>query len=307
MSGDTPDIDVTKAKLRSEYDRVKRTFRRVFKDDGAKIGLAILVVFTVLGLFGPYLAPYHPIEDTLRQGGSIMRMDPPSSEAPLGTTEFGKDVLSQFIAGARPTFIVGLFGGIGTGVLGFLVGLTSGYFGGRVDEGLMRLTDLTFALPFLPMALLILSFVTPSIWLITAVLVVFLWKMPARVIRSEVMTVKERTFVKSARARGAGHPRTMFLHVAPNVIGIGFLYTAYAVGWSIVAGASLAFLGFGDPTMTSWGRMLQQVFRSGAMRVAWWWVLPPAIGIAAVTTAVFLVGRAFEEIVNPDLQTEGEE
>jgi peptide/nickel transport system permease protein len=128
--------------------------------------------------------------------------------------------------------------------------------------------------------------------------------MPARVIRSEVMTVKERTFVKSARARGAGHLRTMFLHVAPNVVGIGFLYTAYAVGWSIVAGASLAFLGFGDPTTTSWGRMLQQVFRAGAIRVAWWWVLPPALGIAAVTTAVFLVGRAFEEIVNPDLQME---
>jgi len=304
MAGSTLDTDTAKDRLRSEFGRAKRTLSYVLKDNAAKVGFVALVAFVFLGLFGPYIAPYHPIEDTLRQGGSMMRLQEPGGKAILGTTSFGKDVLSQFLAGARPTLIVGLFGGVGTGVLGFLVGLTSGYFGGRVDELLMRLTDLTFALPFLPMALVILSFVTPSVWLITSVLVVFLWKMPARVIRSEVMTVKERTFVKSARARGAGHMRTMFLHVAPNVLGIGFLYTAYAVGWSIVAGASLAFLGFGDPTTTSWGRMLQQVFRSGAIRVAWWWVLPPAIGIGAVTTSVFLVGRAFEEIVNPDLQTE---
>ncbi|QZP38295.1 ABC transporter permease [Halobaculum magnesiiphilum] len=306
MSGYTLDTDTAVDRLRSEFGRAKRTLSYVLEDTAAKVGFVTLVVFVFLGLFGPYIAPYQPIQDTLQQGGSMMRLQEPGGKAILGTTSFGKDVLSQFLAGARPTLIVGLFGGVGTGVLGFLVGLTSGYFGGRVDEILMRLTDLTFALPFLPMALVILSFVTPSVWLITAVLVVFLWKMPARVIRSEVMTVKERTFVKSARARGAGHMRTMFLHVAPNVLGIGFLYTAYAVGWSIVAGASLAFLGFGDPTTTSWGRMLQQVFRSGAIRVAWWWVLPPAIGIGAVTTSVFLVGRAFEEIVNPDLQTEQE-
>ncbi|RLM59319.1 ABC transporter permease [Halobellus sp. Atlit-31R] len=306
MSGYSFDPETVKDRLRSELGRGWRTLGVVWQDNGAKVGLTVLAGFIFIGLFGPYIAPHHPIEDTLRQQGAIMRLQSPSGAAPLGTTSFGKDILSQFLAGARPTLIIGLFGGIGTGILGFLVGLTSGYFGGRVDEALMRTADLTFALPLLPMSLVILSFVTPSVWLITLVLVVFLWKMPARVIRSEVITVKERTFVKSARARGASHLRTMFLHVAPNVLGIGFLYTAYAVGWSIVAGASLAFLGFGDPTTTSWGRMLEQVFRAGAMRVAWWWVLPPAIGIAAVTTAVFLVGRAFEEIVNPELQTEAE-
>ncbi len=306
MSGYSLDVETMKARFLVEYDRVKRTMAFVLQDNAAKVGFAILVAFGFIGLFGPMLAPHHPIEDTLRDGGSIMRLESPSAKAPLGTTSFGKDILSQFLAGARPTLIVGFFGGLGIGGLGFLVGLTSGYFGGRVDEVLMRMTDLTFALPFLPMALLILSFVSPNVWLITAVIVLFLWKMPARVIRSEVMTIKERTFVKSARARGAGHLRTMFLHVAPNVIGIGFLYTAYAVGWSIVSAASLAFLGFGDPTTTSWGRMLQQVFEAGAIRTAWWWVVPPALGIAAVTTAVFLVGRAFEELVNPDLRTEQE-
>jgi peptide/nickel transport system permease protein len=302
-------VSIDRSELRDRVSenltRSKNVMAVVLKDDAAKVGIVVLVAFVFLGLFGPMLAPYEPIEDTLRaDDGGIMRMSPPSSAAPLGTTTFGKDVLSQFLAGARPTFIVGFFGGIGTGVVGFLVGLTSGYFGGRVDELLMRLTDLTFALPFLPMALLVLTFVQPTIVLITAVIVAFFWKMPARVIRSEVMTVRERTFVKSARAAGAGHGRTMFLHVAPNVVGVGFLYTAYAVSWAIAGQASLAFLGFGDPTATSWGRMLQQVFESGGMREAWWWVLPPAIGIAAVTTSVFLVGRAFEEVVNPELRSE---
>lgn len=220
------------------------------------------------------------------------------------TTSYGKDVFSQFLAGAQLTLLVGVLGGLGTGLIGFLVGLVSGYFGGWVDEVLMRLTDLTFSLPFLPMALLLLTFVRPNIWLITLIIMLFLWKMPARVVRSEVLSVKNRTFVKSARASGAGHLRTMFYHVAPNVLAIGFLYTAYGVAWSIAAQASLAFFGFGDPTTTSWGRMLRQVFTSGAITVAWWWVLPPALGIAAVTTAVFLIGRRYEEILNPEIQSD---
>lgn len=305
LSAVSLDRDTLEERVSENLDRAKGVMAVVLRDDAAKVAVVVLLAFLFLGLFGPMLAPHEPIEDTLRSDdGGIMRMESPNAKAPLGTTTYGKDVLSQFLAGARPTFIVGFFGGVGVGVVGFLVGLTSGYFGGRVDEVLMRLTDLTFALPFLPMALLVLTFVQPNILLITAVIVGFFWKMPARVIRSEVMTVRERTFVKSARASGSGHLRTMFLHVAPNVIGVGFLYTAYAVSWAIAGQASLAFLGFGDPTATSWGRMLQQVFESGGMREAWWWVLPPAIGIAAVTTSVFLVGRAFEEVVNPELRSE---
>lgn len=291
-------------RLAGEYSRITDQLRFLVADRLALAGAVVLAVFTFLGLFGPILAPHDPIAYSVRNpDGSIAVLQPPSLNAWFGTTSFGKDVFSQFLAGARATFLVGIFGGLGTGIIGFLVGLTSGYFGGRVDEFLMRLTDLTFSLPFMPMALLLLTFVRPDIWLITLIIMLFLWKMPARVVRSEVLAVKNRTFVKSARASGAGHFRTMFYHIAPNVLATGFLYTAYGVAWSIAAQASLAFLGFGDPTATSWGRMLRQVFASGAIRVAWWWVLPPAIGIAAVTTSVFLIGRRYEERVNPEIQT----
>ena len=291
-------------RLSSRFSQAAEQFRFLVADRLALAGMIIIVLFVFLGLFGPMLAPHDPIEYSIHNSdGSIAVLEPPSLNAWFGTTSYGKDVFSQFLAGARPTFLVGVLGGIGTGLIGFLVGLVSGYFGGWVDEVLMRLTDLTFSLPFLPMALLLLIFVDPNIWLITLIIMLFLWKMPARVIRSEVLSVKNRTFVKSARASGAGHLRTMFYHVAPNVLAIGFLYTAYGIAWSIAAQASLAFLGFGDPTTTSWGRMLRQVFTSGAIRVAWWWVLPPAIGIAAVTTAVFLIGRRYEEILNPEIQS----
>ncbi|MFC6963082.1 ABC transporter permease [Halocatena marina] len=288
--------------LQTKASQVRTQLQFIAEDRPAFVSLVVLASFLFLGVFGPVIAPHEPIRySVLSANGVIMRLHPPTLAAPLGTTAYGKDVLSQFLAGARPTLIVGLFGGMATGGIGFLVGLVSGYYGGWVDEVLMRLTDLTFSLPFMPMALLLLTFIRPNIWIITLIIAAFLWKMPARVVRSEVLSIRERTFVKSARASGASDFRTMFGHVAPNVLPIGFLYTAYGVAWSIAAQASLAFLGFGDPTTTSWGRMLRQLFASGSIRVAWWWVLPPALGIAAVTTSVFLIGRAYEEIINPEI------
>lgn len=295
-------VEPVRSWLRSGVDRVASNLRFIAGDTPAAVGFAVIATFAFLGVFGPVIAPHDPIRYSVQTGqGAIARLHAPTLSAPFGTTAYGKDVFSQFLAGARPTFIVGLFGGLATGGVGFLVGLVAGYFGGTVDEVLMRLTDLTFSLPFMPMALLLLTFVQPNIWVITAIVAAFLWKMPARVIRSEVLSVSERTFVRSAKASGAGHLRTMFVHVAPNVLPIAFLYTAYGVAWSIAAQASLAFLGFGDPTTTSWGRMLRQVFASGSIRVAWWWVIPPAVGIAAVTTSVFLIGRAYEEVINPEI------
>ncbi|WP_256686277.1 ABC transporter permease [Halococcus qingdaonensis] len=291
-------------RLVGRYGWIVDQLRFLAGDRLALGGAVVIALFGFLGLFGPLLAPHDPVAYSARTAsGSIAVLDAPNLDSWFGTTAFGKDVFSQFLAGARPTLIVGLVGGIGTGVIGFLVGLTSGYFGGYVDELLMRLTDLTFSLPLTPMALLLLTFVRPNVWLIALIIMLFLWKMPARVVRSEVLAVKNRTFVRSARASGAGHLRTMFYHIAPNVLATGFLYTAYGIAWSISLQASLAFLGFGDPTATSWGRMLRQVFASGAIRVAWWWVLPPAIGIAAVTTSVFLIGRRYEERINPEIQS----
>jgi peptide/nickel transport system permease protein len=287
--------------LREGYRWIRSQVGVLTGDRAAFMSLIVLVVFVFLGLFGPYIAPYHPLQHTMMESGEVMRLESPSAAAPLGTTQFGKDVLSQFLTGARPTLIAGAVGGVLASAVGFLIGLTAGYFGGWVDEALMRFTDLAFALPGLPLVILLLSFVEPSVWFIAIAYLAIIWKQSARVVRSEVITIKERTFVQSARASGAGHLRTMFRHVAPNVLPIGFLYAAYSVGWAIYGQAGVAFLGFGDPSTTSWGRMLRQAFESGSLREAWWWVVPPALGIAIVCVAVFFVGRAYEEVVNPEI------
>lgn len=289
------------AGFEKRVEEARRQLSVVSRDRAALLGMIILAAFIFLGVFGPSLAPYDPVNDFVREDGDVLRLTPPSDTAPLGTTQFGKDVFSQFLAGARPTMIAGFVGGLFGSGIGFVVGVLAGYYGGWVDEVLMRLTDLTFAVPALPLALVVLSFVSPNIYLISLVITVVIWKMSARIIRSEAMAVNERTFVKSAHASGASNLHTMVYHITPNVLPIGFLYAAYSIAWAIVFQASLAFLGFGDPTTTSWGRMLRTSFQAGVLRDAWWWTLPPTLGIAAVTVSVFFIGRAYEEVINPEI------
>jgi peptide/nickel transport system permease protein len=263
--------------------------------------MVIIFLFVFLGIFGPYIAPHDPIADYVREDGVALRLAEPSLDAPMGTTQYGRDVFSQFLAGTRPTMIAGIAGFL-SGILGFLVGLTAGYFEGWVDEVLMRLTDLAFSIPAFPLALVLLDVLEPSIEIIFLVLIILLWRLSSRVVRSEVLTVKERTFVESARASGAGHFHLMFRTIAPNVVPIGLLYATYDFALAISFHAGLAFLGFGDLSTTSGGLMIRAVYGSGTMCVSWWWILPPAPGIAIVTVMVFFVGRKYEEILNPEIQ-----
>lgn len=276
---------------------------RLVEDKLAFGSLVVLFIFIVLAAVGPYIAPHSPLRDLVIIDGSVQRLAGPSLDAPFGTTRRGQDVFSQFLAGARPTLIAGILGGTLAGFLGSVIGVISGYYGGWVDGFIMRTVDLFYAIPGLPLAMILLLFLPNNIFMISFVLLIGLWKTPARVVRSEVLTVRERMYVESARSIGAGHPHTMIKHVAPNILPIGVLYIAYSTAWAISAHAALAFIGFGDPTRTSWARMLEVAFQSGALREAWWWVIPPALGIASVTVAVFLIGRAYEEVINPKLDS----
>lgn len=268
----------------------------------AVAGLIILVSFILIALAAPYVAPYQPDERIYADDGGWKTLESPDSENVLGTTGNAHDVFSQLVMGSRIAMFVGILGAFMVTVIGTLVGLISGYYGGWVDEITMRVVDILYGLPFIPFVIVLVTILGPSVWNLLLGIALLYWLSTARVIRSEVLSVRERPYIEAAEAAGASDFRVMFVHILPNVIPLSALYGAIAVGYSITAQASIAFLGFGDPSVPSWGVMLQRAFASQAFGEAWWWVLPPGISITAVVTAAYLVGRGYEEVVNPQLQ-----
>ena len=220
----------------------------------------------------------------------------------LGTDFIGHDILTLVFYGTQVAFLVGLLAALlGVGI-GTIVGLVAGYNGGIVDTLLMRLTDIFLVLPFLPVVLILDSILRPSIWTIIMVLSLLGWPGIARVIRAQVLTLKERPFVDAARVSGASDLRLIFLHIAPNVLPFSFLYMSLAVAGAIITEAALSFLGLGDATVVSWGGILSNVLTQGGALAYWWWLLPPGLSITFLSLGFYLLGRGFDEIINPRLR-----
>jgi peptide/nickel transport system permease protein len=286
--------------------RLRRTYRKaseIFGDDPfGKFGLVVLFVFIFIGIFGGQLAPYESFTTQRDAAGNVLRVTGPSLDHPLGTTQFGYDVLTHLILAFRTSLLVGLSAAVMAVLIGTNIGLISGYFGGSIDSALMRLTDLAFGLPFLPFALVFIVVVGQSLWAIIVVIGLLLWRSTARVIRSEVLTHKQRPYVESAKAAGASDLRIMYVHILPNVLPLAFLYTAFSVAWSILIEAGISFLGFGDPDVISWGRMIFRALNADVVHVAWWWTVPPGLAILLVAMSVFFVARSLEKVIHPELR-----
>ena len=274
----------------------------ILKDPLGAIGLALITFFIAMGLLTPWIAPFGPFEVAYYPDRSVVRLSPPTTANWLGTTNQGLDVYSQLLWGSRVALTVGILSAIGSVLIGTVVGVVSGYYGGWLDEVLMRLTDIAFGIPFLPFALIVISITTPSITVVILLVIFFLWRTTARVIRSQVLSLRERPFVWAARAAGARDLKILFYHIAPNVLPLSFLYMAIGVAAGVFLEAALSFLGFGDPHVVSWGSMLNQAFNVGAMRNAWWWVLPPGLSLSFLVTSSFMITRAYEEMINPRLR-----
>jgi peptide/nickel transport system permease protein len=188
-------------------------------------------------------------------------------------------------------------------VIGSVVGIFSGYFGGIPSAVLMRLTEWFLVIPFLPLAIVLATVLGPSVWNVILVIGVTSWPATARVIRAQVLSVKERLYVERSRALGASGGHVMRAHVLPNVSPLILANLTLTVPVAILSETTLAFLGLGDPTRASWGKMLDEAFSSGALtRNAWWYYLPPGLGIMAVVLAFVLIGQALEEILDPRLR-----
>jgi peptide/nickel transport system permease protein len=277
--------------------------RIILSDRTGLIGSVLLVAFVLLAIFAPYIAPYDPLARHSDPDGVLLRTRPPSAQHWFGTTSYGRDVLSQVIHGSRVAITVGFISSICIVLIGTNMGLHAGYWGGWIDATLMRLTDVLYGIPFLPFAIILVTLMRPSIWTIILAIVLLLWRFSARIIRSQVLSLRERPFVKAARAAGAGHWRIIYVHIAPNVLPMSFLYMAFGVAFAVLVEASLSFLGLGDPEVVSWGSILNYAFISGGMRRAWWWTFPPGIAIALFVVSCFMIGRAYEEVINPRLRS----
>jgi peptide/nickel transport system permease protein len=272
------------------------------RDRFALVGVIIYILIFIVAILAPYIAPYDP-HAVLTQNGVWLTNQKPSSTFILGTTNIGRDIFSQLIYGARPALLVGFSAAFFVALIGTIVGLIAGYIGGIVDTILMRLTDIAFGIPFLPFVIVLVAFLGPSIWNIVLAMALLLWRDTARVIRSQVLTVRSRTFVQAAQVSGAGPWRIMFLYIAPNVLPLSMLYGTLAIGWAILTEASVSFLGFGDPKVVSWGFMLQDAYVSQALaRGAFYWFVPPGICIMLAVMAGFFIGRGYEELLFPRLR-----
>lgn len=223
----------------------------------------------------------------------------------LGTDYGGSDVFTQVIYGARISLLVGLLSAaIGIG-LGLLVGMLAGFLGKLVDEVLMRFTDMLLVIPGLPLLIVLVAVLGPSIWNLILIIGFLGWMGFARIVRSQVLTLRERPFVEAAKASGAGTGRIIARHIFPNIVSLTYVNLALAVPGAILLESALAFLGLSDPSLNSWGHMFYNVQASGSLSAhppPWWWVLPPGFGIALVSLSFVLVGYALDEIFNPRLR-----
>jgi peptide/nickel transport system permease protein len=223
----------------------------------------------------------------------------------LGTDNAGRDLYSQNVYGSQTSLFVGLLAaGIGIG-LGLLIGLLAGFLGRLVDELLMRFTDMMLVIPALPLLLVLIRVLGASIINVIVIIGFLGWMGFARVIRSQVLTLKERPFIEAARAAGAGTTRIITRHIFPNIVSLTYVNLALTVPAAILTESALAFLGLSDPSVVSWGNIYQNAESAQALRLVpppWWWLLPPGINIALVSLSFILVGFALDEIFNPKLR-----
>ncbi|CDN57517.1 Oligopeptide transport system permease protein AppC (plasmid) [Neorhizobium galegae bv. officinalis bv. officinalis str. HAMBI 1141] len=283
--------------------RMFRALRLPMNDPFAVAGLLIYLVFIVVAVFADQIATHDPTEILYTPAYDLAAdLRPGQDGFIMGTTSLGRDIFSQLVYGSRSALLIGITAAFMVALIGSIIGLVAGYFGRWVDAILMRLADIAFGIPFLPFVIVLAAFLRPSIWNVVIAMALVLWRDTARVIRSQVLTLRTRGYVEAARVAGSSDFKIILRHIAPNILPLSFLYGSIAIGWAILTEASISFLGFGDPNSISWGYMLQDAFASQALaKQAFYWFVPPGICIILVVSAGFFITRGYENILFPKL------
>jgi peptide/nickel transport system permease protein len=263
-------------------------------------GLVLMGVFIAIALAAPLLSARTGLDESLATAKPFLH---PSWQYPLGTDKFGRSVLTLMIWGSRISLLVGLMATVVTMLLGSVVGIMSGFYGGRVDTALNGITNWFLVIPWIALAIVMAAILGPTVLNIILVIGITSWAGTARLVRAQALTVKERPYVERARALGSNDWHLITRHILPNVMPVIFANTILTVALSILAETTLALLGLGDPNSISWGQIIDQAFSNGALSAGyWWWLIPPGIAITLVVLGFTMCGYAMDDILNPKLR-----
>ncbi|MGR5120900.1 ABC transporter permease [Vibrio astriarenae] len=277
------------------------TIKQFFLDNPkAAIGLTIVLTVCLMCLFAPLLTQYDP---SARVGRPHMA---PNLDNLMGTTRMGRDVWAQLLYGGRVSLMVGFVAGTFVICMAMLVGITSGYFGGRVDNTLSFFTNLVMVIPSLPLMLVLASFLDQVSPLVIAVIIgATSWPWGARVLRSQTLAIRNRDFVHAAEVMGESKKRMLFAEVMPNMMSILASNFIGTVIYAIMTQATLEFIGLGDPLSVTWGGMLYNADQTSAIRLgAWWEIAAPSVALASVAIGLALLNFSIDEISNPKLKAQ---
>ena len=310
-------VTTSPGSLRAQRWRIRlagmRSFaRRYVRRADGMVGLIVLVLFAVLALFPELFVG--PLETAVRATGNAF--DPPSAAHIFGADDLGRDMLNRTVHGARISMTIGLMATVITLVFGVAIGLIAGYAGGKVDNILMRISDFFLVLPTFVLALILAPVlidivgddvqilgIRATLMVIIVVIGITSWAATARIIRSQVLSLKERMFVDRARVIGAGPGRIIMGHILPNVVNLIVANAVLTFASAVLTETTLSFIGLGDPFQPSWGQILNSAQESGAPGLGAWWVIaPPAACVVLVVLCFTLVGNALDDLLNPKSQ-----
>jgi peptide/nickel transport system permease protein len=290
-------------KLRLARKSAGKIWEQYRTSTSGMIGLGILVLFVGMALVGPLLLHSFPDPNSQGWGRYNPAYAPPSTKFWFGTDYIGRDVFSLTVLGTRASLTVGILASLISIVLGTVVGVTSGYLGRFSDELLMRFTDFFLVIPWFPFMIVVAFLLGPSFMNVIIVIGITSWPSTARIVRAQVLSVKEKGFIERARCVGAGGGRIVTKHILPNVFPLIFANTILLVANSIFSESFLDFFGLGDPRVVSWGIMLEEAYEWGAFSsFAWWYILAPGACIVILIMSFYLVGDALDEVLNPRLR-----
>ncbi len=292
-------IDVPPVAVEAQGDVLFRrpsSVKRFMRSPSVIFGAIIVTMLIFIALFAPFISPYDPIKQNFR-----IQLLPPSLEHPFGTDEFGRDILSRVLYGARWALFVGLLADSIALVIGVTLGLLAGFYSGRTDATVTWMTNVMLAFPYLLLAMIVVAVLGPGI--VNAMIAIGIVYVPqyARLVRGNVISLREKEFIEAARSFGVSHMRIITRHILPNCLAPIIVMATLAIGWAIVETAGLSFLGLGaQPPLPEWGSMLSS--GRNYMLSAWWIATFPGLAILVVVIGFNILGDGLRDVLDPYLQ-----